>query len=330
VKSTSDPHWLHSSEREDVDAAIAAFEEAGDHAGLALAWRYAGLFEFWSGHCERALAALERADAHRDLAPADDAADVHAIVAWSAFASLLHGPFPSAEADARIVELGARNLRLDAQASALATRARLAAMLGRCDDAHDFIARSKEIFAELGMRAFLTGWSQSYGKAVYLCDGAAAAEAEFRRGYDGLKELGETALLSTLTCYLGAVVYEQGRYDEAFELSEEAERLGAADDVMTQCEWRALRARVLARRGQFEEAERLAEHALAIAKQTDYIDEIGGILSSHGEVLELAGKPDEAERAYAEALTLHEQKGNGVATRAVRERLERLRDVERE
>jgi len=129
---------------------------------------------------------------------------------------------------------------------------------------------------------------------------------------------------------VGTTVYEQGRYDEALRLSEEAERLGAADDVMTQCEWRALRARVFARHGRYDEAERLAREAVAIARQTDYVEETAGVVTSLAEVLELAGDPREAAVAYADALALHEQKGNVVRASAVRERLERLRDVERE
>jgi tetratricopeptide (TPR) repeat protein len=145
-----------------------------------------------------------------------------------------------------------------------------------------------------------------------------------------LKQLGETALLSTTACFLGNAVYEQGRFDEAFDLTEEGERLGSPDDVMTQSELRGVRPKVLARRGLFEEAERLAREAVTLVKRTDYIAETAGIVLSYGEVEELAGKAHEADAAHSEALALYEQKGNVVRVAAVRERLERLRDVEGE
>ena len=146
-------------------------------------------------------------------------------------------------------------------------------------------------------------------------------ERELREGYDISLELGETGYLSTTACDLGECVYVQGRPDEAMALSEEAERLGARDDLATQYKWRALRAKVLARNASFEEAEQLAREAVDLVERTDYINDAGEIYRSLGEVLEQASRPEEAKQAYAESVRLFEQKGNVVRAGQVREGL---------
>ena len=50
---------------------------------------------------------------------------------------------------------------------------------------------------------------------------------------------------------LAEAVYAQGRFGQALRLTEEAEALAGAGDVDAQAHWRATRAKLLARRGQF-------------------------------------------------------------------------------
>jgi tetratricopeptide (TPR) repeat protein len=74
-----------------------------------------------------------------------------------------------------------------------------------------------------------------------------------------------------------------------------------------------VRAKVLARRGEFEEAERLAREATARAASTDYLDLRARAAADLAEVLRLAGRPDESAAAVQEAIRLHEEKGNVAA-----------------
>jgi tetratricopeptide (TPR) repeat protein len=74
-----------------------------------------------------------------------------------------------------------------------------------------------------------------------------------------------------------------------------------------------VRAKVMARGGEFEEAERLAREAVAIASGTDFLDGHADALASLGEVLRLAGRAEESTAALQEALRLYEQKGNIAA-----------------
>ena len=169
------------------------------------------------------------------------------------------------------------------------------------------------------------GMSMMFGRVDQLAGDDRAAEAEFRAGYDLSRDLGETGYRSTIACFLGEVVFEQGRYDEAFRLSEEAERAGAPDDVMTQMKWRALRALVLAEQG--EDARRPSRSRASrveLARPGDALDDIAICVAALGRVLERAGKLEEARAAFEEALDLWERKGNVVSAAHARESLARL------
>jgi tetratricopeptide (TPR) repeat protein len=194
----------------------------------------------------------------------------------------------------------------------------------RFEEARSLRDRGRGILEELGMGLGLAGTAQLLGRIERLAGDDAAAEREFRAGYDTSLALGETGFLSTTACDLGRAVYLQGRYDEALQLSEEAERAGAADDILTQCKWRNLRGLALARRGQFEEAERLAREGVELVRRTDYIETIAELTGQLGEVLALAGKAPEARAVFDEALRLNEQKGNLVGVGRIRDRLGQL------
>jgi len=194
-------------------------------------------------------------------------------------------------------------------------------MAGRAEEARALAGRGKDIYQEMGMRLRLAGSSQLFGAVESLSGDEAANERELREGYDISLELGETGYLSTTSCDLGECVFAQGRPDEAMALSEQAERLGAPDDLVTQYRWRGLRAKLLAREGNLEEAEQLAREAVKLVRRTDYINDAGEMYRSLGEVLEQAARPAEANQAYAECLRLFEQKGNVARAGRVRERL---------
>jgi tetratricopeptide (TPR) repeat protein len=90
------------------------------------------------------------------------------------------------------------------------------------------------------------------------------------------------------------------------------------EDVDAQVGWRRVRAKLLARRGDVEEAERLAREAMALAARTDYLDLRAHTSADLAEVLRLAGRPQASAAASEEAIRLYEQKGNIVAARRLR------------
>jgi hypothetical protein len=82
--------------------------------------------------------------------------------------------------------------------------------------------------------------------------------------------------------------------------------------------WRRVRAKVLARRGVVEEADRLVHEAMALAARTDYLDLRAQTTADLAEVHRLSNRPQASAAACAEAIRLYEQKGNIVAAGKLR------------
>jgi Flp pilus assembly protein TadD len=103
--------------------------------------------------------------------------------------------------------------------------------------------------------------------------------------------------------------------------------MGGSDDMATQILACQVLAKVLARRGQHAEAERLARDAVAGADGTGSLVSQGDVRLDLAEVLELAGRRDDATAALREALERYERKGALVPAQRARERLAALDPV---
>jgi len=134
------------------------------------------------------------------------------------------------------------------------------------------------------------------------------------------EKVGEFGYLSSAAPYLAEAVLAQGREEEALQLTERwrADRLTLPEDADGQTQWRRVRAKILARRGELDEAERLGREAVAIASATaDILNLRAEALADLGEVLRLADRPHESRAALAEAIRLYEAKGNIVGAERV-------------
>lgn len=107
-------------------------------------------------------------------------------------------------------------------------------------------------------------------------------------------------------------------------MGEDDGRPAMEGDFDPEFRWRAVRARVLAHRGEFEEAEKLAREGVEIVEQTDWWLHRGQAQSALGEVLELAGRVDQARASYEQAVDAFERKGVLPDAEAARQRLEQL------
>ena len=81
-----------------------------------------------------------------------------------------------------------------------------------------------------------------------------------------------------------------------------------ADDPDAQGRWRATRAKLLARRGQFRAAARLAEEAVTLVPATCDTPERAEFLVAQAEVSRLAGALDQAEGSLRRALQFCENR----------------------
>jgi tetratricopeptide (TPR) repeat protein len=197
-------------------------------------------------------------------------------------------------------------------------------MQGNFDEARRTLDRLRTLAADIGVGlrlAIMAFWSAPVER---LSGDLAAAEYELRTSIEALERMGEKGYLSTMAGELGDVLYEQGKVDDAEEASRVSEQATAPGDMASEALWRTVRAKVLARRGEFDEAERLAGEALAIVRPTDYLDYRAHAHMGLAEVLRLAGREEDAAAEIHEAIGFYEAKGNLVLARQARALLSEL------
>jgi tetratricopeptide (TPR) repeat protein len=135
-----------------------------------------------------------------------------------------------------------------------------------------------------------------------------------------MEAMGHTSWLSTMVAQRGHALYELDLLDDAVAAAERGRELGADDDLATATNWRRVEAKVLASRGDGEQAEPLARQALELIEATDMLDAQADAWLDLGIVLELLGRPDEAGQALDEAAARYERKENLLMLGRVRER----------
>jgi DNA-binding SARP family transcriptional activator/tetratricopeptide (TPR) repeat protein len=313
----------------DVDAlvetalrAIDVFQETGDELGLSRAWRLLAQARYLARDSVGSIEAAEQGlvYARRVEDPLEEAE----MVAWLGIALFLGGT-PVAEARRRIEAHLARGIGGRAVGTSLrACLAALKAMSGEIDAARDELAAARGVVTDLG---FLTELAivPFYGGITELLAGdAAAAERVIRPTLAPLEQTGETSTYCSLVAVLAQAVYDQGRYAEAEELSRISEQHVHLNDVHAYLTWRSVRAKALAQRGEFEEAERVAREAIAFGATSDFLNGHADALVALTVVLELAGRPREGAAALEDAIALFEEKGNIVSASRARELLGRL------
>lgn len=228
--------------------------------------------------------------------------------------ALVFGPTPVPLALERVDDIRPRaegNRRLEV--TLLRGSSQLEAMQGHFDSARKLIAQGKALAEELGLEVLLPGVAWEAGYIELLAGDAAAAERELRPACEALERMGNWGNLAVLAPMLADALFMQGRDEEALRLTELTERIVNAWDVEPQIAWRRVRAKLFARRGQVEEAERLAREATALAARTDFLDDHAQAVADLAEVLRLAGRPKQSAAAVQEAIRLYEAKGNIAA-----------------
>jgi len=304
-----------------VEQALPVFEAAGDDLALYTAYYALGNLASVRGHMDAALEAYERAADHSRQAGLS-----YEFVAYRS-SLRLDGATPVAELLAWLDENEAREgwgpwLR--------APRAGALARLGRFDEARTILAGVRAGLAERGMGVRLAVLTSFNSVDIELLAGDPAAAAELgAEGCRMFEELGEPLFLSTAAAKLAQALCALDRLEEAEAWTRRSEELGASDDVWTQMLWRQARAKVLARRGEHPEAERLAREAVTIGDDTDILDMQGDAYADLAVVLSLGGRPEEAAATLEQALERYERKGNLVSARRVRDRLSEFGDLVR-
>ena len=278
-----------------------------------------GIAELEARRREAQLAALLRGREH-----AIASGDVRRqIEAWNEVGgAMIFGRTPVREALAFVEEelAWARERGLPAvEADALLGGPYLYARLGQFDEARGRLERSKAICRELGIAYGLAEAHMAGSEMEILAEDAAAAERELRDAVAVAEEMGASRYVALYRARLAHVLAVLGRDDDALaELEGSRELFGDAP------KWKVTHARVLARRGRTAEAVDIAREAAAFMEGNDDVTAHAEILVDLAEVLREHGDATGAAHALADALALHEGKGNLVAAEQCRRRLAAL------
>ncbi len=323
VRTQTDPSLSATGGLELAEQSVTLFERLGDEAGLAEAWGLVARMRFFLGRAADAERAYEQALEH--ALRAGDHHRVQQTIGWWSGVKRW-GPAPAAEAQAFLDEISGR-FELDALlvGQLMVWRGCFMSMEGRFDEARAALAAALQHADDFGLTLWRGCWTMEVGQTELLAGDTAAAARALREGYAILARLDETGFRATVGTLLGEALLRQGLDGEATAIIDEVALLGADDDVDFQVRSVAVRAELLARSGELEEAERLARAAVALAEQTDYSELRGAAFLALGRVLRAADRVDEASEAVERAVDLYERKGNRVSAAAATALLEQLR-----
>jgi class 3 adenylate cyclase len=251
---------------------------------------------------DQALTAARRAREHRR---------VNAVLANAPLAALW-GPNPVPRAGGRCLDV-VRLLRITTGSpvvEATSTRCQgvLDAMRGRAAAGRALIDSARRTLTELGMRHALLEVDQFAGIVELVADDPASAEPNLRRACNGFRRMGLDADTAETAALLARTCLALDRDAEADELCTESERL-AGHALKASIAWRTVRAQLLARSGAHDEAQRVAEEAVALAGRTDLLVDHGDACLALATVLDTAGDAAGARAAAGKALELYELKG---------------------
>jgi tetratricopeptide (TPR) repeat protein len=310
--------WAGVASRE-VRRAIAVFEKADDHAGLALAYRVLVYLHATPGRYGEAAQAAQQVVEHARIAE-DRRLETRGITGYVQAALL--GPTPVAEAlsvSEQLVEEAAGDRR--AEALIRLAMAQLRAMLGDFAEARGLYESARVMLRELGPGVVAASTSIDAAQVEILAGDLAAAEAALLRDEAELETLGEQYVRSTVAGLLARMQALQGRQAEADATAERVRLLAAEDDVDPQIAWRTVRAQVLLGRGEIEAARTLIAEAVALSRQADNPRLQAIVLADAGDLAWASGDHAAAESSWAEAVGLYERKGDRASAAQLRARM---------
>ena len=299
----NDPAQSTEAVLAEAEEAIVELEQADEPEALADAWWLVSMVGNMRGDLRlKEEAARKRLEYARRVGLYREAANA----ATTLVASLAQGPTPVHEAipeAERLVE------EFPDEPLGEALLGALYASAGRDAEAAEAIERKRRILLELGQRMFYAALAMEVGRMALLAGEPQRAEHDLREGAEILEAAGERGWFSSVAAVLAEVLYQLGRDEEAEERTRQSERASSSEDVFSHTLWRATRAKVLARRGDANDALRLSDEAVEWARRSDALAVLGDALFSRGEVLRLLGRDDEARPVLEEALAVYERNG---------------------
>jgi tetratricopeptide (TPR) repeat protein len=302
--------------RSDGERAIRMFEASGDERGLARAWHVIADVEWETGHAGPQLVALERALDHagRVGAPFETAE-----VLLSIGSAIVRGPTPVTDGIAKS-ERFVRDFPGNRGVEAYMDHAigHLRARLGEFDAAREACDRYRAFLLDTGQMIGYWRSAEVRFDVEMLAGDAEVAAAVAEEAYAKLREKG--VLWPYLCVFVAQERYARGRLAEA---AEQAEIAASGSIAVERALGLGVLARVRARAGDADDAERLIAEAVAIVERTDFLFDRGTVFADQAEVLRLLGRAEESRPALERALGEFDRKGDLVSSARTRELLER-------
>jgi tetratricopeptide (TPR) repeat protein len=120
---------------------------------------------------------------------------------------------------------------------------------------------------------------------------------------------------------LAHALLDLARTEDAVDACRIAEETGASDDVVTQVELLAARARILGQQGDLDAAQRVAREAVEQAEASEYAQLTAVAHLALGDILLRAGNRGEAAEEWRWVMSAEEQRGNQLFARRLRRQL---------
>ena len=318
----TDPEGRVQECRTEGERMVAALEGTGEDRALAKAWSLIGQADL-NGcrfeHMEHAMTrSLEHAERAGDLQQRSEALTILAI-------AVANFPEPVADGIAKIHRLRAMVAEgSQADGALLVELAVLTSMAGNLVEARRLVDRGRSIFRELGMVVWWAAFGMEAGMVELYAGEPDVEESLLREACETLDGMGEMSFLSSAAANLGRALVALGRPEEAEMWTIRSEEAASSEDLPSQVGWRSARAKVLAERGSFDEALRLAHEAVDLAERSDGPAFTGEAALDLAEVLQLADERRERKVRLEQALELFEQKGVVRQAEQARTRLAEL------
>ena len=318
----ADPSFTAEEAIELGQSAVRELESSSDDHALASAWHLVSAGYNLRANWEGVASALEPTLEHvRRAGDRKHERDTLVFLAVSMF----WGPTPVSTALPRVERLlGRAESNTWVEAWLMRIVGGFYGLQGRFDEGRELMAHARSTLEDLGRPLDVSTMAFWTGPLEMLAGNPAAAESELGAACDVLDAAGERGWLSTLAAMHAEALYALDRLDDAEAATRRSREAATSDDYDAQALWRSTQAKVLARHGDFAEAEELAREAVAIIDRTDEVNHQANLRTSLAEVLRLAGRADEARSELERALELYEQKENRVMAGRTRALLDEL------
>jgi class 3 adenylate cyclase/tetratricopeptide (TPR) repeat protein len=320
VSEFVEPHeWPTDRLKETAERAIRVFEGLSDDRGLTRAWGLAAAVSSRQSHYDEAARRFARALAH-----ARRTGDEHqelillgGLLQWT-----YSGSAHVSEVRRQIERFLARVGESSAPGfNALLSLAGLCAMEGAADESRRLFDRAKSIGEEMRLDWAPDRTARVAEEVGLLLGDAEFAERELRAGYEFFEAIGERGRRSTVAADLADALYRLHREAEAQHFADLSLELASKEDIASQVRGRAVKAKLLAAKGDYEAAYHLAREAVGLSDDTDDLFHRGQVLMALAEVLRLGGRDADAIPVLRQAVEVSERKGNVVTAQEARARL---------